>query len=74
MPPIAMAAAAPAARVSVATATITNMRKAVITSSYANAEPAPTLGTVAPSSAGVPSQAARSTSAPATAPTSCAGT
>ena len=53
VPPIAIAAAAPTARVSVATAMITNIRNAVSTDLVAPARvPAPTLGTVAPRSAG----------------------
>ncbi len=52
MPPIAIAAAAPTARVSVATAMITNIRKALRTTSYTRALPTPTLGSVAPSCAG----------------------
>ena len=39
VPPIAIAAAAPTARVSVATAMITNIRNAVSTISYKSAEP-----------------------------------
>ena len=74
VPPIAIAAAAPTALVSVATAMITNIKNAVITPSYTSAEPTPTLGTVAPRFAGVPSQTIRKSRAPATAPTSCEGT
>ena len=72
-PPIAIAAEAPTARVSVATAMITNMRKVVSTTSYRNACPAPTLGTVAPRFAGLSVQATHRTPAAALAPTSWAG-
>ena len=74
VPPIAIAAAAPTARVSVATAMITNIRKAVRTSSYVKAAAVPTVGTVAPSAAGVPLHVMRSSAAPTIAPMSCAGT
>ena len=71
---MAIAAPAPTARVSVATAMITNIRMAVSTISYSTAVPAPTDGTVAPRSAGEPSQAAPSSSAAAVAPTAWAAT
>ena len=71
MPPIAIAAASPTARVSVATASTTNIRKALITSSQTNDWPCDPAGSVVPTCATSPSEA-RSSAAAATAPTSCA--
>jgi hypothetical protein len=69
--PTAIAAASPTARVSVATAMITNIRKNVSTASHRNACPSDPLGNVAPTCATSPSDA-RSTSAAAVAPASWA--
>ena len=71
MPPTAIAAASPTARVSVATAMITNIRKKVSTSSQRKDWPCEPEGSVAPTLAMLPSEA-RSTAAAAIAPTSCA--
>ena len=71
VPPIAIAAASPTARVSVATAMITNIRKKVSTTSHRNAWPSEPAGRVAPTWAMSPSEPRR-TSAAATAPASCA--
>src|SRR3954454_22240931 len=73
-PPMAIAAAAPTARVSVATATITNISTAVSTPSYRSAVADATWGTVAPSAAGLFGHAASSTNAAAAAPISWAET
>jgi hypothetical protein len=51
---------------------ITNIRKALRTASYTRALPAPTLGDVAPRSAGCSGQIASSTKAAAIAPAHCA--
>ena len=71
VPPIAIAAASPTARVSVATAMITNIRKKVSTPSHRNACPSLPEGRVAPTWAMSPSDP-RKTSAAASAPASCA--
>ena len=60
VPPIASAAASPTALVSVATARITNIRNAVITSSKKNDCACEPAGSVAPTSATSPSEARRS--------------
>ena len=59
MPPIAIAAASPTARVSVATARITNSRNAVSTSSQRNDCACEPEGSVAPTCAMFPSEARR---------------
>ena len=71
VPPIAIAAASPTALVSVATARITNIRKAVITSSKKNDCACEPAGSVAPTSATSPSEA-RKRSAATMAPVSWA--
>ena len=68
VPPIAIAAAAPTARVSVATAMITNISNADITPSSSRAVPMSTDGTVAPRFAGLSLHAASRSSAPVVAP------
>src|SRR5579862_4429100 len=70
VPPIAIAAASPTARVSVATARITNIRNALITSSHRNDCPCDPEGSVAPTWAILPSEPRRSAAA-ATAAVSC---
>jgi hypothetical protein len=71
VPPIAIAAASPTARVSVATAMITNIKKNVITSSHRNDCPCEPDGSVAPTWAMLPSEP-RKIAAAVTAPTNCA--
>ena len=71
VPPIAIAAASPTARVSVATAMITNIRKKLSTSSQRNDCACEPLGSVAPTWATLPSEPRR-TAAAASAPSSCA--
>jgi hypothetical protein len=71
VPPIAIAAASPTARVSVATAMITNIRKNVITSSQRSDWPCEPDGSVAPTWAMLPSEPRRIAAA-ASAPSSCA--
>ena len=71
MPPIAIAAASPTARVSVATARITNIRNALITNSQRNDCACEPEGRVAPTFAMFPSEA-RSSAAAVSAPTNCA--
>ena len=71
MPPTAIAAASPTARVSVATAMITNIRNTVRTVSQRNDCPSEPDGSVAPTWATLPSDA-RSRSAAASAPIACA--
>src|SRR6185437_11736894 len=68
--PIAIAAASPTARVSVATAMITNIRKNDSTASHRKACPSDPLGSVAPRWATLPSDDRR-TSAAAVAKGSC---
>jgi hypothetical protein len=68
VPPIAIAAASPTARVSVATAMITNIKKNVITSSHRNDWPCERDGNVAPTWAMLPSEP-RKIAAAVTAPT-----
>ena len=63
MPPIAIAAASPTARVSVATAMITNIRKNVSTISQRNDCPCEPAGSVAPTCATLPSEPRRSAAA-----------
>ena len=63
MPPIAIAAASPTARVSVATAMITNIRKKLSTSSQRNDWPCDPDGSVAPTWAMLPSEPRRSAAA-----------
>src|SRR5512146_727463 len=67
VPPIAIAAASPTARVSVATAMITNIRNAVRTISHTNDWVFDPAGSVAPTCASRPSDA-RSSAAASTAP------
>ena len=71
VPPIAIAAASPTARESVATAMMTNIRKKVSTSSQRKAWPCEPLGMVAPSWAWSPREP-RSKAAASSAPASCA--
>jgi hypothetical protein len=71
VPPIAIAAASPTARVSVATARITNIRKALITSSQRKDCPCEPEGSVVPRWAMFPSEP-RSNAAAVTAPVSWA--
>ena len=71
VPPIAIAAASPTARVSVATARTTNMRKKLSTTSQRNDCASEPDGSVAPTCAMFPSEARR-TAAAASAPANCA--
>ena len=71
VPPIAIAAASPTARVSVATAMITNISKKLITSSQTNDCPCEPDASVAPTWAMSPSEPRR-TAAAASAPSNCA--
>src|SRR5881275_2305717 len=59
VPPIAIAAASPTARVSVATARTTNIRNAVITSSHTKDCPCEPDGSVTPTCAMLPSEPRR---------------
>ena len=72
VPPMASAASWLTARVSVATARITNIRKAVRTTSTGSACPALPVGVVAPRRADVAQPTARRTSAATQAPSSWA--
>jgi hypothetical protein len=63
VPPIAIAAPSPTARVSVATAMITSIRKKVRIVSQRNACPSEPEGSVAPTSATFPSEARRRSAA-----------
>jgi hypothetical protein len=63
VPPIAIAAASPTARVSVATLMITNIKKKVRISSHRNACPCEPDGSVPPTLAWSPSDARRSAAA-----------
>jgi hypothetical protein len=73
VPPIAIAAASPTARVSVATAMITNIKKKLRTSSQRNDWPSEPEGSVAPMLAMSPNEARRSAAAQI-APRTCAAT
>jgi hypothetical protein len=68
-PPMARAAASPTARVSVATAMITSIRKKVRTTSQRKAWRSEPEGSVAPTFATSPSDARRSKAAPTAPPT-----
>jgi hypothetical protein len=70
--PIAIAAGAPAALVSVGTPMITSISNALMTASTMAARPTAIVGTVAPRSAGFPGQMSQRRRAAAVAPASCA--